>query len=344
MKFFNIILILFLFSGCDVNTPYKWENNITFENLLNTSNGKIIILDFETEWCSWCKKLDENTFSDKSVINYANNEYISMKVDAEKDEGIGLAKKYNVSGYPTIIFINKDGIEIDRIIGYRDPIPYLNELKRIQAGRNTLPTLLTSFQTNPKNFSTLFKLAKKYEAMGDGKSAKKMIDAILVANIDSAGTGKFFEVLYNSRETQDPSGLLKYIDETLEGSYIASAIQEAMNLVRKDGSNPSLEANLFLKLINLEENPSPSMLNSFAWRMSELGINLDIAYRKINMAINQVKDNDQKFMFIDTKAEILWKQNRFNDAIYEIKKCVTAFPDNAYYNEQLLKFQNSLDI
>ena len=86
------------------------------------------------------------------------------------------------------------------------------------------------------------------------------------------------------------------------------------------------------------------MLNSFAWRMSELGINLDLAYEKVNIAIAKADDDEQKYMFIDTKAEILWKQNRTKDAIFEIEKCISKFPEDKYYKEQLLKFQNSIDI
>ena len=342
MRFNKFILLFLWFFGCEISDPYRWESGISFQDLRNNSNGKIVLLDFETEWCGWCKKMDKNTFNDKSVISYANNQFVSMKVDAEKGEGIELAKKYNVSGYPTIVFTNADGIEIDRIVGYKEPLSYLSELKRIRSGKNTLPTLLTEFQTNPKKFGTLFKLAKKYESMGDAQSAKKMIDAIIVANIDSAGTGEFFEILYNSRETQDPSRLIDYIQRKNKGGYLAAGIQEAMNLIRKKGDNPTLEADLFLKLINMSESVSPSMLNSFSWRMSELEMNLDLAIDKINIAIENVNDNEQKYMFIDTKAEILWKLKKIEEAIIEIEKCISAFPKNEYYKEQLEKFQNSI--
>ena len=344
MRILIIMYAIFIIFACEADPIYRWENNNSLQNLLHKSKGEIIILDFETEWCGWCKKLDQITFKDRSVIDYANNHFISIKIDGEKGEGNNLTKKYNVTGYPTILFVDEKGNEIDRILGYKDPKHYLNELKRIHSGKNTLPALLTSFQNNPESFSTLYKLAKKYEAMGEVQSAKKMIDAILIANVDSAGTGKFFKILYESRETGDPGELLSYINETKQGGYITSAIQEAMNLIRRNGKDPLLEANLFLKLINLSEYTSPSMLNSFAWRMSELGINLDLAYEKVNIAIATVEDDEQKYMFIDTKAEILWKQNKTKDAIFEIEKCISKFPEDKYYREQLLKFQNSIDI
>ena len=46
------------------------------------------------------------------------------------------------------------------------------------------------------------------------------------------------------------------------------------------------------------------------------------------MAIAKADDDEQKYMFIDTKAEILWKQNRTKDAIFEIEKCISKFPED----------------
>ena len=78
-----------------------------------------------------------------------------MKIDAEKGEGIELAKQFGIRGFPTIVFANEKGEEIDRIVGYMPPEPFLKELNRIQSGKNTLPALLEDFQQNPSKFSTL---------------------------------------------------------------------------------------------------------------------------------------------------------------------------------------------
>ena len=268
---------------------------------------------------------------------------INLKIDAEKGEGIELAEKYNIRGFPTIVFTNNRGDEIDRIVGYKDPDQFFSELSRIKSGRNTLPTLLTDFQTNPNNFSTLFKLTKKYEAMGLPASATRMINAILKAGVDSSGTAKFFSILYQSREIQKPDGLLEYANNHPESGYLTTALQEAMYFIRRIGKNKQLEADVYVRLINSYEEENPGMLNSFAWRMSELKLYLDLALEKVTWAIGQTSDNKQKHMFIDTKAEILWKLNRIDEAILEIEKCTTFDPNNIYYKEQLEKFKGPIN-
>ncbi len=266
-----------------------------------------------------------------------------MKIDAEKGEGIDLAKQYGVRGFPTIIISNDKGEEIDRIIGYRPPEPFLKELKRIYSGKNTLPAMLEDFQQNPTKFNTLFKLAKKYESMNDPSSAKRMVNAILDAGTDSAGTAAFFSILYDARETKDPIPLVAYADKNPNSENSTVALGEAMRFVRRAGENPDLEADLYVRIVNGMKDPNPSRLNGFSWRMSELEKNMDLALEKIIWAIDHVTDEEQKYMFLDTKAELLWKMGRVDEAISEIEKCVTYKPEDTYYNEQMEKFKKSLN-
>jgi len=116
-----------------------------------------------------------------------------------------------------------------------------------------------------------------------------------------------------------------------------------MWFVRRAGENSDLEADLYVRIVNRMKDPNPSRLNGFSWRMSELEKNMDLALEKIIWAIDHVTDEEQKYMFIDTKAELLWKMGMVDDAISEIEKCVTYKPEDTYYNEQLEKFKKSLN-
>ena len=265
-----------------------------------------------------------------------------MKIDAEKGEGIELAKRFGVRGFPTIVFANQKGEEVDRIVGYRGPEEFLNQLERITSGKNTLPILLSDFQLNPTQFSTLFKLAKKYESMDDPGSAKRMVNAILAAGTDSAGVAEFFSILYEARETRDSKTLIAYADRNPSSENSINALQEAMYFVRRSGVDSELEANLYIRIVNANKEPNSGFLNGFAWRMSELELNLDLALEKIIWAIKNESDEKSKHMYIDTKAEVLWKLERPIEAISEIEKCISFNFEDKYYKEQLEKFQKSL--
>ncbi|SVE44754.1 uncharacterized protein METZ01_LOCUS497608 [marine metagenome] len=51
MKTFNcLLLILFIFTGCKSNMQYPWILETSYKDILDSSDGKLILLDFETEW------------------------------------------------------------------------------------------------------------------------------------------------------------------------------------------------------------------------------------------------------------------------------------------------------
>ena len=79
---------------------------------------KPILLDIYASWCGPCKMLKKKTFTDKSVGDYFNANYICVSVDGEKGEGPGLAQQYHISGYPTLIVVNKDGGLVNLQVGF----------------------------------------------------------------------------------------------------------------------------------------------------------------------------------------------------------------------------------
>ena len=127
--------------GCKNNVQYNWAED-SLEKIISNNNNKLILVDFETESCVWCDRLDADTFTDEKVIAFARENLISKKIDAEKGAGPDQKKKYRVRGYPTILFLDKQGVEIDRIVGYRPPEEFLIELNRIKNGENTLSKII----------------------------------------------------------------------------------------------------------------------------------------------------------------------------------------------------------
>lgn len=75
---------------------------------LATQQGKLLFVDFYTVWCGPCKLLAKNVFTREDVGAYFNRHFVCCKLDAEK-EGKELAKKYKVSSYPTLIFLDSQG-------------------------------------------------------------------------------------------------------------------------------------------------------------------------------------------------------------------------------------------
>ncbi|UBM60975.1 thioredoxin fold domain-containing protein [Marinilongibacter aquaticus] len=98
------------------------------------AENKLIFMDAYTTWCGPCKLLQKKVFPQKEVGDYFNAHFISTKVDMEKGEGPTLARKYRVSGYPTLFFIDPNSQKIVKsVLGYRDAQALLDIAKKANA-------------------------------------------------------------------------------------------------------------------------------------------------------------------------------------------------------------------
>jgi thiol-disulfide isomerase/thioredoxin len=124
-KYLNVLLlILSMISSC---TVYDQEGvNFEKETWSNTlakakAENKIVFVDAYTTWCGPCKIMDDKTFPDEKVGNFFNKNFINIKVDAEKGDGLIIAEKYKIISYPTLFFVNCDGELIHSSAGARIP-------------------------------------------------------------------------------------------------------------------------------------------------------------------------------------------------------------------------------
>ncbi len=106
-----------------------WGNDLPAALARAGDEKKIVMVDFYTDWCRWCKEMDRQTFADANVQR-ALQQVVSVKLNAEQD-GREAAARFSVDGYPTIVFLNPSGQEVGRIPGYLEPGPFLEELSNI---------------------------------------------------------------------------------------------------------------------------------------------------------------------------------------------------------------------
>ena len=325
--------------------------------------------------------MDNDTYSDKRIIKYANENLISIKIDAEKGIGPEQKKKYRVRGYPTILFLNSSGNEIDRIVGYRPPDEFLAELVRIKSGTNTLSSLQSKYLGNMDDPSLELTLAEKYIDLNVKDSAEKhlkntlkyyekeneftfqhifnisqlyyrigsvdvsieLLDKIVDNDIDSSETAYFYGLLYKTKVSNKVDDLLQYVSIIDNIEWKKLSYWQAMRIVKKSGEDLDLEASIYLKAVNLYDKNYkylPSLLNGFAWRMTELGRNLPIALDKVNIALEYGDD----LQILDTKAEVLWKLGRTEEALEVINKCIQGDPNKQHYQDQKTKFLENNNI
>ncbi|OXI35541.1 thiol:disulfide interchange protein [Burkholderia sp. AU16741] len=98
--------------------------------LLKTS-GQPVMLDFYADWCVSCKEMEHLTFTDARVqARLAQLHLVRADVTANNPDDQALLKRFNLFGPPGIIFFDRNGHEIGRVVGYQAADTFLRSLDR----------------------------------------------------------------------------------------------------------------------------------------------------------------------------------------------------------------------
>jgi thioredoxin-related protein len=160
----------------------------SFDDLVReaTKTKKVIFIDLWTTSCVWCKRLDHDTFSDDSVAALMKD-VLCYSVDAESKDGAPLARRFGVTGYPTLVFLEPDGSLRDRITGYLPADKFSKEAVRIKSGEGTLSEARKKVAQKPNDVFAHLDLALALRKMNDGPNAQAELD--LVKKMVARGEG-----------------------------------------------------------------------------------------------------------------------------------------------------------
>ena len=142
-----LIGIFFLLLSSNVMLFSQQVEWMTLEEAIEKTKlePRKIFVDVYTEWCSYCKKMDKETFTNQYVAKYLNENFYPVKLDAQQKNDIvykdkpyhyvnrgGRNSYHEVAAlimngrlsYPTIVFLDEQADVIQSIPGYRDAFEF----------------------------------------------------------------------------------------------------------------------------------------------------------------------------------------------------------------------------
>lgn len=305
---------------------------------------KEIFIDFSTDWCGWCRRLEKDTFSQAAVAE-AMKGFVCIHVDAEKGEGPELAKRFNVHGFPTLVVTFANGDEVDRIVGYLPPGPFVKEITRIAEGMGTLWTLGEIYGQEPDDlraglaYGAKLAVARPAEAAalygellgktkdpemqatirlehaaalletGDAEGAAKEAETLAKELPRTSAMGDAAERVGQAFVGLEPRRALAFVDACRAAAKDTVALTVIERLALRIHKNGVAEA---LKRLGEAAGDDAQALNEAAWACFEEKVNVREA---IGWARKAAATTSRDPAVLDTLANLLWIAGAQDEAI-----------------------------
>lgn len=173
---------------------------------------------------------------------------IFAKIHAEQADSV-IAQRYKVKAFPTFVVTEKNGDEIDRIIGYLDPEPFLAKVNDYREGIGTLADLLSKAE-GLEDRNLFFEIADKYKFSGGSDNARIWYQKAIDAGdpMDSLSARSRFAVADMVRRNKDYDAAIKEF-EAIKADFDAASYQE--------------EADIWIAIINRQKGDTTAAIQKF---------------------------------------------------------------------------------
>ena len=146
---------------------------------------QLVFVDCYTSWCGPCKMLVKDVFTQDSVADFFNRNFVCVKMDMEK-EGSDMRKTYQVNAYPTLLFIDPE-TEVIRhvIVGYREADALIEEGRKALDYRNNLSGLEKRYQQGEREPEFIYEYLSALKNGGKKQERDEVMEAYFEVLPDS---------------------------------------------------------------------------------------------------------------------------------------------------------------
>ena len=118
-RFYSLILVtLFTLASTTCFADINWQPYSKNVFTKAKQEHKLVLIFGKAEWCPWCRKMKDNTYSDSAVVSLVNKHFIPVRVDIDNDAG--LASNYDITVVPKTIILDENARTVDSLTGYID--------------------------------------------------------------------------------------------------------------------------------------------------------------------------------------------------------------------------------
>jgi tetratricopeptide (TPR) repeat protein len=300
--------------------------------------------------------------------------FVNVKVKSGTPLSTALGERYHVRAYPTLLFLDADATEIDRIVGYGGVEGFTTEVERIRRGEGTLKALRAKHEAALDDVAAALAYAEKL-GEADPKAAVVLLErtaGALAGKDRETETGAWVALAEAAARSGDLEKALATYERVLDERADTKAARGAVSgvyLFFRRGADPD-QGLVFLakarKALGVDvagaaddaavalhrraaeaalrrqaerAEGDPQVLNAVAWTAYESRLALRDA---VGWAREAVEKSKREPAILDTLAHLLFETGEVAEAAKVEKEALAAVEDASMkteFEEALARFE-----
>ena len=140
-------------------------------------SGSPVMIYFWKDGSEMCGKLYTESLATESAAKELGD-YVCYSAKLQESTGAELFGKYGIRTMPTVLMLDAEGNVEDGILGYIESKGFLDEIKRIKKGVDTVSDFRRRVAEEPKDLELAYQLALKLQDLGDPEGYDQVVAGI----------------------------------------------------------------------------------------------------------------------------------------------------------------------
>ena len=123
---FLVTLVLSLAAAHAAHAEIAWEKNLRSAHAKAQAEGKLLLLHFYSDNCTWCDRLEAGAFQATEVSDTISENFVPVKVHANSSPK--LAQMFKVTKFPTDVIVTTEGKTLSHSVSPQKAERYIEML------------------------------------------------------------------------------------------------------------------------------------------------------------------------------------------------------------------------
>jgi tetratricopeptide (TPR) repeat protein len=302
---------------------------------------KLLAIEFWAPSCGSCMAMKRDIFENKIHAEFVHKYFFLLQVSPADSIYNLLWNYFHLEYQSSIIYIDKNGNEIDRTVGYNgDRDAYLNMMKDIAHGNNLYKDVVKKYRRDTLDVLNCCLMARKLSSRYEMEEAMSLYNRILTSDsgnkLELRAECKFKIAEMENTLTGNLKKMREFVDTESKNPFGQKAYLYLINdLINKKDQTDCLA----ICKAGFSRYPNSwEILNKYAWAICTFKIKEEYP-KALLMVQKSISLNPSRPGTYSTEAWIYFEMGNREKAIELQKRAIEIFPDRSFVQD-LETFEN----